>query len=335
MVTQLAYSEVFAEHNTTGHPENAERTNVMMQTFKSSSLIDNIELVEPTFYPEKSLYEVHSNRMIDSIKELSETQNGWIDLDTYVCRHDFEIARLAAGATLQLCENVRKGSANNGFALVRPPGHHATSTTSMGFCLFNNASLAAHQLVKHGQKVLIFDLDVHHGNGTQDIFYGSNKVLYQSFHLSPHFPGTGKIDEIGQGDGTGYTVNAPLSYGNGDRAIQMLMDEIFLPIAMQFQPDFIVVSSGFDSHHADPLGGLCLTVNMFGSLIAQLLSVQPKLVCTLEGGYNLSYVGPCLLSQLGIMCHCPIPYNDTFSEMNSCKPVVTQLKQTLKQYWKI
>ncbi len=335
MTTQLAYSDVFRQHDNLGHPENAERTMVMIQALRGSSLANFVEIIDPVMFPEELLYEVHSTEMIHKIKEISETHTSWVDLDTYVCRHDFETALLAVGAIVKLCENVRKGTADNGFALVRPPGHHATSNTSMGFCLFNNTALAAKQLAKLGKKVLIFDPDVHHGNGTQDIFYSSDKVLYQSFHLSPHFPGTGRIDEIGQGDGAGYTVNAPLSHGNGDTAIQILLDEIFLPIATQFHPDFIIVSSGFDSHHADPLGGLCLTVNMFGALIEQLLSIQSKLVCTLEGGYNLSFIGPCLLSQLGMLCNHPVPFNDTIIEMNSCKLVVQQLKKQMKQYWDI
>ncbi len=335
MVTQLVYSDVFRQHDTISHPENAERTMVMTQALQDSPLMHHVEIIDPIMFPEKLLYEIHSERMINLIKEISESHNGWVDLVTYICRHDFETARFAVGATLQLCNEVLKGTIDNGFAMVRPPGHHATSNTSMGFCLFNNAALAAQQLVKKKKKVLIFDMDVHHGNGTQEIFYKSDKVMYQSFHLSPHFPGTGKIDDIGESDGAGYTVNAPLSYGNGDTAIKALMDEIFLPIASQFKPDIIIASSGFDSHHADPLGGLCLTVNMFGTLIEQLLSIQSKLVCTLEGGYNLSVIGNCLLSQLGVMCKNPVHYMDNSIEMHSYKPVIEQLKKNMKQYWDV
>jgi len=335
MVTQIAYSEIFQKHNNIGHPENAQRTTVMMQALHSSVLADKVEVIEPVLFPEDLLFEIHDERMINQIKEISETQDSWVDLDTYVCKHDFETARLAVGSVVQLCKNVLNGDADNGFALVRPPGHHATPKTSMGFCLFNNAALAAKHIVKQGKKVLIFDLDVHHGNGTQNIFYTSNDVLYQSFHLSPHFPGTGKIEDVGMGDGAGYTVNAPLSYGNGNTAIDTLMKEIFLPIAEQFQPDFIIVSSGFDSHHADPLGGLRLTVDMYGKLIEQLLLLQPKLVCTLEGGYNFSWIGPCFVSQIGALCGSPQSYKDTVTEEKSFEPVVAELKRKMKQYWDI
>lgn len=335
MVTQVAYSEVFRKHDNIGHPENSERTMVMMQALYSSPLADKITLIEPLMASEESLHEIHDERMIQAIKDISEKQNSWLDLDTYVCKQDFETARLAAGATIQLCDNVLRGDADNGFAVVRPPGHHATSKTSMGFCLFNNASLAAHELIKQGNKVLIFDPDVHHGNGTQDIFYHSDKVMYQSFHLSPHFPGTGGSEEIGSGDGLGYTVNAPLSYGNGDGAITSLMQEIFLPVAREFKPDFIIVSSGFDSHHEDPLGGLRLTMDMYGEIIEQLSLLQSKLVCTLEGGYNLSIIGPCLLSQLGVMCGHPQHYQDTTMELQNFQPILKSLKKTMKQYWNI
>lgn len=335
MKTQVVYSDIFRKHDNIGHPENAERTMVMMQALQTSSIREKIEVIEPVLLPEGSLYEIHDERMIQAVKEISETHNSWLDLDTYVCKDDFNTARYAAGSTVQLCKNILDDDADNGFALVRPPGHHATPKTSMGFCLFNNASLAAHELVKQKKKVLIFDPDVHHGNGTMDIFYESDDVMYQSFHLSPHFPGTGKVEEVGRGDGAGFTLNAPLSFGNGDTAITSLMEEIFLPIAEEFNPDFIIVSSGFDSHHADPLGGLSLTINMFGTIIEQLLSIQPKLVCTLEGGYNLSVIGNCFLSQLGAMCGEPQKFEDSVVESDSSRLVIERLRKNMRHYWKI
>ena len=335
MKTQVVYSDIFNKHDNIGHPENSQRTMVMIQALQSSSLKEKIDIIEPVLFPAESLPEIHDERMIQAVRDISKTQDSWLDLDTYVCKDDFETARFAAGSTVQLCNNILKGKADNGFALVRPPGHHATSKTSMGFCLFNNASLAANELLKKKKKVLIFDPDVHHGNGTQDIFYKSDKVMYQSFHLSPHFPGTGKIEEIGKGDGLGYTVNAPLGYGNGDEAVSSLMQEIFIPIARQFRPDFIIVSSGFDSHHADPLGGLRMTVDMYGKIIEQLLSIQSNLVCTLEGGYNLSIIGKCFLSQLGALCGTPQSYPDSINESNSSRPVVEKIKKKMRQYWKL
>ncbi|MEF8880192.1 MAG: histone deacetylase, partial [Candidatus Thermoplasmatota archaeon] len=199
--TQIIHSEEFQKHHNPSHPENAARTKIMFNQLKKASFYPQLDFVEPKILPEKLLYEVHSDRMIKQVKDISETEDSWIDLDTYVCKDDFYTARLAAGSLLKLCKNVLNEEADNGFALIRPPGHHATSKTSMGFCLFNNESLAAHALTKEDKKVLIFDPDVHHGNGIQDIFYDRKDVLYQSIHLSPHFPGTGEIEEIGSGDG--------------------------------------------------------------------------------------------------------------------------------------
>jgi acetoin utilization deacetylase AcuC-like enzyme len=308
---------------------------VMMKELKEASFFDQLTFVKPKPLPEELLYKVHSPRMIQQIKEISENSNTWLDLDTYVCKHDFETAMLAAGGLLYLCNDVINEKADNGFAIVRPPGHHATSSTSMGFCLFNNPALSAYALINKGYKVLIFDPDVHHGNGTQDIFYKTDQVLYQSFHLSPHFPGTGAIKEIGQGKGKGYNINVPLSRGNGERAVKKIMHELFLPIAEQFNPDFIIVSSGFDSHHSDRLGGLNLTVNYFGTLIKEMMDIQPKLVCTLEGGYNLDWIGKCLISQIGILCDEPVSFTDSVKEQYTAGPVIEQVKTKMKPYWDI
>jgi acetoin utilization deacetylase AcuC-like enzyme len=254
-------------------------------------------------------------------------------MDTYVCECSYDIARLAAGGLVQVSKSVINGNADNAFALVRPPGHHATADKSMGFCLFNNVAIAANEISKLGKKVLIFDHDVHHGNGTQSIFYDRKDILYQSFHLSPHYPGTGDAQEIGTGQGLGYTINAPLTYGNGDKAVSILFDEIFLPIARQFKPDIILISAGFDSHHRDPLGGLKITSNFFGEMICRYQAIQPKIVCSLEGGYNLEWIGKCLVSQLGQLTFQPLKFKDCAEENKNVDDVVTDLKSALGSYW--
>ena len=332
MTTQVVYSEKFSKHDNSSHPENAERLHVMIEEIKKAPFYENLEFIEPELLPEDILFEIHSERMIEQVKEMSSEYNSWIDLDTYVCKSDYETARFAAGGLLQACKNVIGGKADNAFALVRPPGHHVTKNRSMGFCLFNNAAISANELTKQGKKVMIFDFDVHHGNGTQDIFYDRKDVLYQSFHLSPHYPGTGGIDEIGIDNGEGYTVNAPLSYGNGNGAVSKLLDEIFLPVAKQFNPDMIIVSSGYDSHHLDPLGGMTLTSNFYGEIIARLQEIQPKIVCTLEGGYNLSWIGKCLVSQLGQMTGTPVKFEDTARESENVKEVIDGIKSEIKKY---
>jgi acetoin utilization deacetylase AcuC-like enzyme len=335
MVTQIIYSNEFNKHNNTGHPENAERLNIIIEEIKKSTIYNELEFIKPQILSEKSLYEVHSDRMIEQIKEISSTGDAWIDLDTYVCKDDYEIARLAAGGLLVACKAIVTKKAHNAFALVRPPGHHASKNRSMGFCLFNNAAIAANELAKLGKKVLIFDFDVHHGNGTQDIFYDRNDVLYQSLHLSPHYPGTGCIEEIGIGKGTGYTINSPLYYGNGDNAVTKLLDEIFLPIAKQFKPDIVIMSCGFDSHHLDPLGGLRITCNFYGKIIKKFQEVQPKIACTLEGGYNLDWIGKCVLSQLGQMTGNILEFDDKTTEEENVEEVINGLKNELNKFWDI
>jgi len=335
MTTQIMYSDEFHKHNNMEHPENAERLKVMMSELKKSQILKEVEIIEPKILSEKILYDVHSEEMIGQIKEISTHGNMWIDLDTYVCKFDYGTARLAAGGVVQLCENVIQGKAYNGYALVRPPGHHATKNRSMGFCLFNNAAIATNEMAKKDKKVLIFDPDVHHGNGTQDIFYDRKDVMYQSLHLSPHYPGTGAVREIGIGDGEGYTINAPLKYGNGDKAAMKILEEIFLPIGRQFNPDIIVMSIGYDSHHLDPLGGLKFTANLYGEMIAKYQEIQPKIVCTLEGGYNLNWIGKCLLSQLGQMTGKKVEFNDPAEENPDVSKLLENLKNELKNYWEI
>ncbi|MEM0492773.1 MAG: histone deacetylase [Candidatus Thermoplasmatota archaeon] len=338
MRTHLVYSHLFDNHNCKGHPENAERLHAMIKSFKESPLQRHIKIIEPSILPEGLLYKVHSPDMIEQVKEMSDKEDkdeSWIDLDTYVCRSDYETARLAAGGLLQLCREIIDGTIDNGYALIRPPGHHATRLRSMGFCLFNNAAIAAHYLTTRNKRVLIIDHDVHHGNGTQDIFYDRNDVMYQSFHLSPHYPGTGDHDEIGEGNGKGYTINAPLPYGSGDKAVTNILEEIMLPVAREFKPDFIIISAGYDSHHLDPLGGLKLTVNMYGEIIKRYSIIQPRVICTLEGGYNLEWIGKCMLSQLGEMTSKPIQIKDSANETADITPLISKIRKQLRDYWSI
>jgi acetoin utilization deacetylase AcuC-like enzyme len=335
MTTQIVFSEEFNKHDTADHPENADRLYVMLDALEQAPFYKQIDFIEPELLEEKVLYEIHSAEMIDRIKDISDHGDSWIDLDTYVCKSDYETARLAAGGVLQVCHHVMKGDVQNAYALVRPPGHHASAERSMGFCLFNNAGLAAHEMAKRGKRVLIFDHDVHHGNGTQEIFYKRKDVMYQSFHLSPHYPGTGDTSEIGEGEGKGYTINAPLGFGHDDRAVSQLFDEIFIPITKQYNPHLIIISAGYDSHHSDQLGGLKLTANFFGEIIRRFQEIQPRIVCTLEGGYNLQWIGKCCLSQVGQLMSHPLQFDDSVQGDSDVTPVRKKMKKELKEYWEL
>ncbi|DAC72293.1 MAG TPA: histone deacetylase [Thermoplasmata archaeon] len=333
MTTPIVFSDRFNQHDTADHPENADRLYVMLDALEQAPFYKKLKFIEPEMLPEKLLYEVHSAEMIQRIKDISEHGDSWIDLDTYVCKSDYETARLAAGGVTQVCRAVVQGDAPNAYALVRPPGHHASAERSMGFCLFNNAGLAAHDLTKKGKRVLIFDHDVHHGNGTQSIFYKRADVMYQSFHLSPHYPGTGDANEIGEGEGKGYTINAPLGFGHGDGAVSQLFDEIFIPITEQFKPHLIIISAGYDSHHSDQLGGLKLSANFFGEMVKRFQEVQPRIVCTLEGGYNLQWIGKCFMSQIGQMMSHPFKYDDPIQGNDDVTEIIEKMKKELGPYW--
>ena len=201
---------------------------------------------------------------------------------------------LAVGGLLEACRAVMEEKIENGFALIRPPGHHAESGQAMGFCLFNNVAVAAEYLLKKFslKRILIVDWDLHHGNGTQHSFYNRNDVLYFSTHQYPHYPGTGHWSEVGQGPGEGYTVNVPLSPGKGDSDFRFIFNSILAPIVDEYNPEFILVSAGFDIYEDDPLGGMLISASGFGALAFDLIKMAERhcsgrILFTLEGGYSL------------------------------------------------
>jgi acetoin utilization deacetylase AcuC-like enzyme len=217
-----------------------------------------------------------------------------LDPDTYACAKSYETAKLAAGGTLAAVDEVVGGKLKNAFALIRPPGHHAESNRAMGFCLFNNVAIAAGYALKKYKlkKALIIDWDLHHGNGTQHSFYDRADVLYFSTHQFPYYPGTGFVTETGSGAGKGFTVNVPLSPGPGDAEYMEIFEEILKPIALEYKPDIVFVSAGFDIYHQDPLGGMQVTPEGFANLAKIVLAFAKetcggKVVFVLEGGYHL------------------------------------------------
>ena len=240
---------------------------------------------------EGALARVHVPAYLDYLRELSAAGQGYLSLDTGLNQSSWEAASLASGAACSAVESALSGEA--AFAIARPPGHHAGRATGMGFCLLNHAAVAAEHARSHGVgKVAILDWDVHHGNGTQDIFYDDAQVLYLSAHQSPFYPGTGGADEVGEGRGRGFTVNVPLPAGSGEEAYAEAFAGVFLPVLREFGPALILVSAGYDAHVADPLGGMSLEAASFGRFAAHLASLArevgaapPALV--LEGGYNL------------------------------------------------
>ena len=248
--------------------------------------------------PRRALYEelvwVHYPDHIKTIAATAGKMLVSLDPDTQATERSYETALLAAGALPVLIDGLLEKKWDHGFALVRPPGHHAESDRAMGFCLFNNVAVgAAYALKASGlDRIVIVDWDLHHGNGTQEIFWNSDKVLYFSTHQYPYYPGSGSFREVGGGDGKGFTVNVPLSMGHGDRDYAQIFERVLAPIVRQFHPDMILVSAGFDIYFRDPLGGMNVTPKGFAAMTRILLGLagevcQGRLLFVLEGGYHL------------------------------------------------
>jgi acetoin utilization deacetylase AcuC-like enzyme len=241
--------------------------------------------------PRNALEAVHAPDYLNRVEEISMQGRGYLDLDTALGSGSWEAATLASGAAIGAVESALSGTA--AFAIARPPGHHAGRAYGMGFCLLNNAAVAAqHTRSQEVRKIAILDWDVHHGNGTQDIFYANEEVLYLSVHQSPFYPGTGDAHEVGEGRGRGFTANVPLPARSGEDVYASAFDRVFLPILREFHPELIVVSAGYDAHVADPIGGMRLEASSFGRFAAELAAVASEvgaapLALLLEGGYNL------------------------------------------------
>jgi acetoin utilization deacetylase AcuC-like enzyme len=292
-ITGVVYDPLFLEHGIPGHPENASRLEAILSELESSGLWERMTGVTAKPVDLELLSRVHDRGYIERVAAICARGGGFLDSDTYLVRATYEAARLAAGGAAELTRAVLRGEARNGIALVRPPGHHAERRRGMGFCIFNNIAVAAQAaLDEFGLKrVLIFDWDVHHGNGTQDIFYGSPNVLFMSTHQYPHYPGTGDWREAGAGAGNGYTVNLPLPVGVGDEGFARLLAEVATPIAERFAPQLILVSAGYDAHWRDPLAGLHLSLRGYWQLATGLVALaerlcEGRLVVALEGGYD-------------------------------------------------
>ena len=234
---------------------------------------------------------VHAPAYLDHLKDLSAAGGGFLSLDTGLDGDSWDVARLASGAAVGAVESALSGEA--AFAIARPPGHHAGRATGMGFCLLNHAAVAAEFARSRGvRRVAILDWDVHHGNGTQDIFYEDGEVLYLSAHQSPFYPGTGWAEEVGEGEGRGTTVNVPLPAGSGEGVYAAAFSRVFLPVLREFGPALILISAGYDAHKNDPLGGMALEDASFGRFAAALASVAREIgasppALVMEGGYNL------------------------------------------------
>jgi acetoin utilization deacetylase AcuC-like enzyme len=289
MTSAFYYSPIFLEHKPRDyHFENPIRLKELVTAIKKSITLNHIPFFEPKEAPEEIIALNHSLNHINRIKNLSGY--GYLDHDTYYSPLSAKAAFTAAGAGVMCVDDILKGKISNGFCLVRPPGHHAEYDNAMGFCLFNNAAIAAkYALTKGFSKIAIVDFDVHHGNGTQHSFYGDNNALYISLHRFPFYPGTGSIEETGTGKGAGFNVNIPFPAGAGNADYKSAFDKIVIPVLKQYSADLIIISAGFDGHISDPLGGLSLNEKGFAYMAACLSKLDVKnSILFLEGGYDLA-----------------------------------------------
>lgn len=298
MTTGYVYSSEYLAHDLRGHPENAGRLRRILEALEQHDLLDRLTLIPPRPAAEEDLLRVHTEAHIQRVRRMAQAGGGHLDPDTYVTPRSYEVALLAAGGVLSAVDAVLSGDVRNAFALVRPPGHHATPSRAMGFCLFNNVAIAARYALSGSevQQVFIVDFDVHHGNGTQDIFEEDPAVFYCSTHEYPFYPGTGHWRESGRGAGEGSVLNVPLPAGVGDTGYLRVFHELIGPLARRFAPDLILVSAGFDAHWQDPLAMMRLSLSGYAQLARELVYMAEKLcsgriIFVLEGGYHPQVIG--------------------------------------------
>ena len=293
MATGYIYDPIFHKHTYPGHPENESRLTAICNQLDALDLWQAMQQIPSRVATETELSTIHPLSYVQQIQKISQNGGGRLDADTYMTAQSYQAAATAVGSLIDLTLAVLNSALDNGFAIVRPPGHHAEINRGMGFCLFSTAAIAAKVAQQHGiERIAIIDFDVHHGNGSQYSLEDDPSVLFFSTHQYPHYPGTGRANETGIGKGQGTTINCPLPVGIGDNGFKALYQEILNPLLHRFQPQLIIVSAGYDAHWDDPLAQLGLTLNGFGWLTQALMEMADDLcsgniVFTLEGGYNL------------------------------------------------
>jgi acetoin utilization deacetylase AcuC-like enzyme len=299
MTTGYVYDPIFVKHNWPNHPENAKRLAAIVNFMEEQALFSRLVQVPSREATMHELQLGHHPLYIEMVEETCRFGGDMLDADTYATRYSFEAASQAVGGLIDLSKAVVKGELANGFALVRPPGHHAVPNRAMGFCIFGNTAVTARAIreMPEVERVVIVDFDVHHGNGTQAIVEEDPDIMFVSSHQYPFYPGTGAAYEIGTGPAQGTKVNIPLSVMMGDKAFKRLYGELVFPLIRRFEPQLMIISAGFDSHWDDPLANIGVTLTGYQWLVQGLIDLagevcDGKIVFSLEGGYNLRVLAP-------------------------------------------
>ena len=294
--TGIVYHPDYLKHDMgDGHPEGPARLQAIMGRLEATGVLSRLMLIEPLPVADQWITQIHAPTYLQMLKSQAPSSGRVsLDPDTVMSAGTLPAAYLAAGGAITATDAIMAGHVNNAFCAVRPPGHHAERDRAMGFCLFNNVAIAARYVQRHHgiQRVLIVDWDVHHGNGTQHGFYDDPSVLFFSTRQFPHYPGTGRATEVGEGAGKGTTINVPLSLGQGDKDYREIFQRVLAPEADTFKPEFIIISAGFDAHRDDPLAGMGLTEDGYAELTGIVVEIARKhgrgrILSCLEGGYNL------------------------------------------------
>ncbi len=331
------------------HPESPRRLRVIYDE------LDRNEIGSHFTYPEfapatrEDLERVHSPELVKRVAATANQKHAYLDPDTQTSADSYKAACLAAGSLMDGIRRMHEGDIDNAFCLVRPPGHHAEHDRSMGFCLFNNVAIAARWAIDQlgYKKILIYDWDLHHGNGTQHSFYDTREVLYCSSHQYPYYPGSGSVGQTGNGPGEGFTINVPLPGGQGDMEFARIVNELVAPVAREYEPELILISCGFDIYNGDPLGAMQVSADGFAYLTRTMRTLAEtlcggKILVTLEGGYNLTGMRDGALAVLSELCgvnifknSASLPNYDEFTTSSApCSPL-DQAMAMQKNYWNL
>jgi acetoin utilization deacetylase AcuC-like enzyme len=337
VATYVCTDDIFLQHRPLGeHPERPERLTAIRSALASSELVGRYRTLAPRPATEQELERVHTadylHMLYKRMGEPNSKGSGWLDPDTYYGPGTYAAALNAAGGATELALRVLQSQADNGFALVRPPGHHASASQAMGFCLINNVAVAAAAARAQGARVAIVDLDVHHGNGTEQIFERDSSLLFISSHQFPFYPGTGAVTAVGEGPAKGSKINIPLPEGSAGPEYRLAWKRIVIPALRRFAPDLILVSAGFDAHARDPLAGMALHEDDYAQLIHRLLAVQPRLVAVLEGGYHLESLAQSVVAVLRVLID---PAGYTPGTHDAGQPVAAMAKLAIGEVAKL